>query len=200
MVLGSLTVGIGAYNAVTGIKTAMEAANTTTLHGLAAAQLKANLAFLASPITWVVAGITLLVGGFIYLWNTSEEFRGFWIGLWDDITGFFGDAKEKISEGIDNIGGFFTSLPDKISGGISDFKESVKAGSVSYTHLRTNSPKGKDGLRSGIVIFNEIHQYENYDNIDVFTTGLGKKKHPRRSYFTTNGDKREGPDVYKRQA
>ena len=128
LVLGSLTVGIGAYNAVTGIKTAMEAANTTTLHGLAAAQLKANLAFLASPITWVVAGITLLVGGFIYLWNTSEELRGFWIGLWDDITGFFGDAKEKISEGIDNIGGFFTSLPDKISGGISDFKESVKAG------------------------------------------------------------------------
>lgn len=58
---------------------------------------------------------------------------------------------------------------------------------------RTNSPKGKDGLRSGIVIFNEIHQYENYDNINVFTTGLGKKKHPRRSYFTTNGDIREGP-------
>lgn len=58
---------------------------------------------------------------------------------------------------------------------------------------RTNSPKGKDGLRSGIVIFNEIHQYENYDNINVFTTGLGKKKHPRRSYYTTNGDKREGP-------
>ena len=128
LVLGSLTVGIGAYNAATGIKTAMEAANTTTLHGLAAAQLKANLAFLASPITWVVAGITLLVGGFIYLWNTSEEFRGFWIGLWNGITGFFGEAKEKISEGIDNIGGFFTSLPDKISGGISNFKESVKAG------------------------------------------------------------------------
>ena len=58
---------------------------------------------------------------------------------------------------------------------------------------RTNSPKGKDGLRSGIVIFNEIHQYQNYDNINVFTTGLGKKKHPRRSYFTTNGDTREGP-------
>lgn len=58
---------------------------------------------------------------------------------------------------------------------------------------RTNSPKGKDGLRSGIVIFNEIHQYQNYDNINVFTTGLGKKKHPRRSYFTTNGNVRDGP-------
>lgn len=58
---------------------------------------------------------------------------------------------------------------------------------------RTNSPKGKDGLRSGICIFNEIHQYEDYKNINVFTTGLGKKKHPRRSYYTTNGDVREGP-------
>lgn len=148
LVLGSLTVGIGAYNAVTGIKTAMEAANTTTLHGLAAAQLKANLAFLASPITWVVAGITLLVGEFIYLWNTSEEFRGFWIGLWDDITGFFGDAKEKLSDGINNIGGFFTSLPDKISGGISNFKESVKAGfSEAYNSIDAIT----DGRLSSVV-------------------------------------------------
>lgn len=148
LVLGSLTVGIGAYNAVTGIKTAMEAANTTTLHGLAAAQLKANLAFLASPITWGVAGITLLVGGFIYLWNTSEEFRGFWIGLWDDITGFFGDAKEKLSDGINNIGGFFTSLPDKISGGISNFKESVKAGfSEAYNSIDAIT----DGRLSAVV-------------------------------------------------
>lgn len=58
---------------------------------------------------------------------------------------------------------------------------------------RTNNPKGKDGMRSGIVVFNEIHQYENYNNINVFTTGLGKHPHPRRSYFTTNGDVREGP-------
>ena len=58
---------------------------------------------------------------------------------------------------------------------------------------RTNSPRGKDGLRSGVVIFNEIHQYENYDNINVFTTGLGKQPHPRRTYYTTNGDVRDGP-------
>lgn len=58
---------------------------------------------------------------------------------------------------------------------------------------RTNNPKGKDGLRSGMVVFNEIHQYENYDNINVFTTGLGKKKHPRRLYATTNGFVRGGP-------
>ena len=58
---------------------------------------------------------------------------------------------------------------------------------------RTNNPKSKDGMRSGIVIFNEIHQYQNYSNIKVFVTGLGKKKHPRRLYATSNGDVRQGP-------
>ncbi len=58
---------------------------------------------------------------------------------------------------------------------------------------RTNNPSGKDGMRSGIVVFNEIHQYQDYKNINVFVTGLGKVRHPRRSYYTTNGDNREGP-------
>lgn len=58
---------------------------------------------------------------------------------------------------------------------------------------RTNNAKGKDGLRSGIVIFNEVHQYQDYANINVFTTGLGKKPHPRRLYATTDGDVRDGP-------
>lgn len=58
---------------------------------------------------------------------------------------------------------------------------------------RTNNPRTKDGMRSGIVVFNEVHQYENYANIKVFKTGLGKTKHPRQLYATTNGDVRESP-------
>ena len=56
----------------------------------------------------------------------------------------------------------------------------------------TNNPKGKDGLRSGCIILNEIHAYESYANINVFTTGLGKKANPRSVYVTTNGNVREG--------
>lgn len=59
--------------------------------------------------------------------------------------------------------------------------------------FRTNNPKGKDGLRSGAVFFDEIHAYQNWDNINVFTTGLGKKPHPRKVYVTTNGEVRDGP-------
>lgn len=72
-------------------------------------------------------------------------------------------------------------------------EEIINLKTKSKLKYRTNSPKGKDGLRSGAVIFNEIHQYEDYANINVFTTGLGKKKHPRRTYATTNGDVRDGP-------
>jgi phage terminase large subunit-like protein len=43
------------------------------------------------------------------------------------------------------------------------------------------------------VDFDEPHAYENWENINVFTTGLGKKPHPRRTYISTNGDIREGP-------
>lgn len=95
-----------------------------------------------------------------------------------DLTGFFEDPKN-----TRKIKRFYRWTKEKVT--------CTKTGST--IKGRTNSPKGKDGLRSGIVVFNEIHQYPNYDNINVFTTGLGKKKHPRRSYYTTNGDVRGGP-------
>lgn len=71
--------------------------------------------------------------------------------------------------------------------------EIVNLKTRSKIKYRTNNPKGKDGLRSGKVDFDEPHAYENWENINVFTTGLGKKPHPRRTYVSTNGDIREGP-------
>lgn len=58
---------------------------------------------------------------------------------------------------------------------------------------RTNNPKGRDGMRSGKTIFNEVHSYQNYDNIKVFITGQGKVKNPRTGYFTSNGHISDGP-------
>lgn len=58
---------------------------------------------------------------------------------------------------------------------------------------RTNNPKGRDGMRSGKVIFNEVHQFENYDNIKVFITGQGKVAQPRVGIFTSNGEVSDGP-------
>lgn len=62
---------------------------------------------------------------------------------------------------------------------------------------RTNNPGGKDGMRSGKIIMNEVHQYANYANIKVFKTGLGKVAEPRMGLFTSNGDISDGPlDTY----
>ena len=71
-------------------------------------------------------------------------------------------------------------------------EEIVNRKTNSKIKFRTNSPKGKDGLRSGYVAFDEVHAYENWKNINVFTTGLGKKPNPRRIYITTDGEIRGG--------
>lgn len=59
--------------------------------------------------------------------------------------------------------------------------------------FRTSNAKTKDGGRPGKTDFDEYHAYENYKLITVATTGLGKKKHPRQTITTTDGDVRGGP-------
>lgn len=44
-----------------------------------------NAVMLANPIVLIIAAIAALVAAFIYLWNTNEEFRQFWIDLWENI-------------------------------------------------------------------------------------------------------------------
>lgn len=62
----------------------------------------------------------------------------------------------------------------------------------SYIKFNTSNARTKDGKRSACLIFDEIHEYENYDTIKVFTSGFGKRKHSRVFYITTNGYIREG--------
>jgi TP901 family phage tail tape measure protein len=44
-----------------------------------------NATMLANPIILIIAAIAALVAAFIYLWNTNEDFRQFWIDLWNNI-------------------------------------------------------------------------------------------------------------------
>lgn len=59
--------------------------------------------------------------------------------------------------------------------------------------FRTSNAKTKDGGRPGKVDFDEYHAYEDYRLITVATTGLGKKRFPRKTITTTDGDVRGGP-------
>lgn len=76
--------------------------------GLALAQKLLNGEMTFNPIGLIVAAIAALVAGFIYLWNTSDGFRSFWINLWNSITSTCGPV-------IDTIVSFFTeSIPGAI--------------------------------------------------------------------------------------
>nr|DAX28071.1 MAG TPA: Large Terminase [Caudoviricetes sp.] len=55
----------------------------------------------------------------------------------------------------------------------------------------TANAKTKDGGRQGCIIFDEVHQYENYNIISVLIGGLGKVAKPRIIYLTTDGTIRE---------
>ena len=73
-------------------------------------------------------------------------------------------------------------------------KEEIKNKATgSRLRYHTSSAKTKDGGRPGKVDFDEVHAYENSKLIDVAVTGLGKKRHPRRTFITTMGDVRDGP-------
>lgn len=84
--------------------------------------LKVLLSILAAnPIVLIIAAIAALVAAFIYLWNNCEEFRNFWINLWDsikkiakDVADWFVDACNSIVETAkaiwNGLGEFFTCL------------------------------------------------------------------------------------------
>lgn len=74
-----------------------------------------NAAMMANPYILIASLIAGLVAAFITLWNTSEEFRNFWIGLWNGlcslvdtsiqaIVNFFGNMIVGIQNAIGGIG------------------------------------------------------------------------------------------------
>lgn len=62
----------------------------------------------------------------------------------------------------------------------------------SYIKYNTSNSRTKDGKRSACIVFDEIHEYESYDSINVFTRGFGKRKHSRTFMISTNGYVRGG--------
>ena len=106
LIIGIFT-GLMAYKTITGVITAVKTA-----------MLLLNAVMAMNPIMLVVIAISALVGAFIYLWNTSEDFRNFWIGLWEGIknTAFsviewFKSIPESIGNVVNSIINFLSNLP-----------------------------------------------------------------------------------------
>lgn len=67
-----------------------EVARAAAMKVVTAAQWLLNAAMNANPIGLVIVAITALVAAFVWLWNNCEDFRNFWIGLWEGILAFIG--------------------------------------------------------------------------------------------------------------
>lgn len=89
--------------------------------GLTVAQWALNAAQNANPIGLIIAAIAGLVAAFVVLWNKSDAFREFWIGLWENIkavaqtvwqaiSGFFTAAWEIIKAVWDKAKPYFSAI------------------------------------------------------------------------------------------
>lgn len=121
--LSGIAAGLVALNVVkmiTGLVNAFKAFKAAQ-EGATVAQWLLNAAMNANPIGIIIAAITALVTAFVVLWNKSEAFREFWIGLWEVIqkdaeavieflTGLFTEAWEVIKDAWDAAVGFFKDI------------------------------------------------------------------------------------------
>lgn len=124
--IGAGLAALNVANMIMGLVKAFKAWQTAT-EGMTVAQKLLNLVMEANPIGLIVAAIAALVAAFITLWNTSEEFRQFWINLWEGIKNSVGaawdwikDVFNKAWEGIkktwDGAKAFFAGVWDGIKG------------------------------------------------------------------------------------
>lgn len=103
VVIGTVVGAIGTIGkAVSGVSAAIKTARLVWL--------TFNTVFAATPIGWIVIAIVGLIAAFVLLWNKSEAFRNFWIGLFDQIKGSVAQAWETLQPALQNVGQKFMEL------------------------------------------------------------------------------------------
>lgn len=114
--IGTAIAGIAILGFIQNIKTIGLALKAWTMSTklVTAAQWLLNAAMSANPIGLVVVAIGALVAAFAVLWNKSESFRNFWIGMWDRI-------KEATSVALNWMKEFFTVTIPETFGKVIDF-------------------------------------------------------------------------------
>lgn len=90
------------------------------------AQKMMNVLMNLNPIGLIIAAVIALVAGFIYLWNTSEDFQNFWIGLWEGIKKAVGAAVDWIISAWEGMKEFFSNTWNGLVDGTKNAVNSVK--------------------------------------------------------------------------
>ncbi len=108
-----MTIIPGLVTAFASVKTALTVV-TTAVKAFSAA-------LIANPIVLVIAAVAALVAVFIYLWNTCDEFRQFWIDLWESIKAAAQAIWGGIKDFFSSVWNGIKSTAQAIWGGIKDF-------------------------------------------------------------------------------
>lgn len=106
--LGPVLIVIGKVVSAIGTIMTLAPQISAAITGIKGAFAALNATMAANPIGLVIVAVTSLVAAFIYFWNTSDEFRQFWIELWEGI-------KEAAITAWNAIKEFFTSAWQAIS-------------------------------------------------------------------------------------
>lgn len=99
-----------------------------------------NATLLANPVLMVVAAIIVLIGTFAYLWNTSEDFRNFWIGLWDSIKDIAGAVADWFKGVWDNTLKWVQNKWSGLTSFFSNLWEGIKSVFNSTTEWLQSAP------------------------------------------------------------
>lgn len=124
------------------------------LKGAKAAFMALNAAMAANHIGVVIAVITALVAAFVYLWNTSEGFRNFWIGLWETIKTFASNAVEAVTTGIQNFIASVEEFIGNLKQGIQDKLDEIHQGwDDAWNAIQTTAQTVFDGISQTVSNF-----------------------------------------------
>lgn len=83
--------------------------------------LALNATMLANPIVLIIAAIAALVAAFIYLWNNCDEFRQFWIDLWESIKQIAVAVWEALKEFFVSAWEFIKTTAETVWNGLASF-------------------------------------------------------------------------------
>lgn len=170
-----LIAGIGAamatYFAVGKIQAFVKAIKSgqVALKLMAIAQAALNVVMNLNPIGIIISLIAALVAAFVVLWNKSEAFRNFWIGLWDGIKAAagavkdwfvdvftvkipaaFDSAKEAVSGFVSGVIEWFQQLPGRIGEFIGNVLTSIGEWAI---NMRDKAVETGKNFLDGVITF-----------------------------------------------
>ncbi|MCB6760057.1 phage tail tape measure protein [Adlercreutzia equolifaciens] len=132
-VLAALGGGLIAYKTYSMAVATAEKARAVATTAVDTATKLLNGTMRLNPIGIVITLIGALVAAFVYLWNTSDEFRSFWMGVWESVKAAVQPVADWVMANVitplvahfQEFQGLFSALWDAIVGAVTSAWEQI---------------------------------------------------------------------------